>query len=47
MGDTTTAMRDSVFYRWHAFINEVYERHKNTLPPYELRKVVYGALFYV
>lgn len=24
-------MRDPVFYRWHAFINEIFIEHKNIL----------------
>lgn len=34
MGDTTTAMRDPVFYRWHTMINNLFEQHKLTLNPY-------------
>lgn len=34
MGDTTTAMRDPVFYRWHTYINSLFELHKQTLMPY-------------
>ncbi|KAJ8669026.1 hypothetical protein QAD02_000285 [Eretmocerus hayati] len=35
MSETTTAMRDPIFYRWHAFIDYVFTEHKNTLTPYE------------
>ncbi|XP_073975570.1 phenoloxidase 2-like [Rhodnius prolixus] len=34
MGDTATAMRDPIFYRWHAFIDDLFQEHKNTLPRY-------------
>jgi hypothetical protein len=34
MGDVTTAMRDPIFYRWHSFIDQVFVRHKLTLPVY-------------
>ncbi|XP_067015103.2 phenoloxidase 2 [Anabrus simplex] len=34
MGDTTTAMRDPIFYRWHEFVNSIAFEHKATLPPY-------------
>ncbi|KAJ1524517.1 hypothetical protein ONE63_011009 [Megalurothrips usitatus] len=34
MGDSTTAMRDPVFYRWHAFVDDIFQEHKRTLPPY-------------
>uniref|UniRef100_A0A1A9WQH5 Tyrosinase copper-binding domain-containing protein n=1 Tax=Glossina brevipalpis TaxID=37001 RepID=A0A1A9WQH5_9MUSC len=35
MGDVTTAMRDPVFYRWHGFIDSIFNRHKELLSPYE------------
>ncbi|XP_071448022.1 phenoloxidase 2-like [Hetaerina americana] len=35
MGDTATAMRDPVFYRWHSYIDHIFEMHKNTLQPYQ------------
>lgn len=34
MMDTSTAMRDPVFYRWHSMIDYLFLHHKNTLPPY-------------
>ncbi|XP_058983168.1 phenoloxidase 2 [Musca domestica] len=34
MGDVTTAMRDPVFYRWHGFIDSIFNRHKERLNPY-------------
>ncbi|KAF6200464.1 hypothetical protein GE061_004907, partial [Apolygus lucorum] len=34
MGDVATAMRDPIFYRWHAFIDEIFQEHKATLPRY-------------
>lgn len=27
-------MRDIVFYEWHTFVNDLFEQHKLTLPPY-------------
>jgi tyrosinase len=27
-------MRDPVFYRWHSFIDSIFQAHKSTLPPY-------------
>ncbi|XP_049766727.1 phenoloxidase 1-like [Schistocerca cancellata] len=39
MGDSATAMRDPVFYRWHAFVDDVFQEHKATLPPYTLQKL--------
>lgn len=34
MGDPATAMRDPIFYRWHAYVDYVFQQHKETLPPY-------------
>ncbi|XP_065201970.1 phenoloxidase 1-like [Planococcus citri] len=34
MGESSTAMRDPIFYRWHAFVNGMFEEYKHTLPPY-------------
>jgi len=34
MADPSTSMRDVIFYRWHAFIGELFDRHKRTLRPY-------------
>nr|CAD7429510.1 unnamed protein product [Timema monikensis] len=34
IGDPATAMRDPVFYRWHAFIDDIFQEHKNTMPRY-------------
>ncbi|XP_023168266.1 phenoloxidase 2 [Drosophila hydei] len=35
MGDVTTAMRDPIFYRWHGFIDSVFNKHKALLPVYD------------
>jgi len=34
MSSTATAMRDPVFYRVHGLVDEVYNKYKETLPPY-------------
>uniref|UniRef100_A0A6P7G6E7 Phenoloxidase 1-like n=1 Tax=Diabrotica virgifera virgifera TaxID=50390 RepID=A0A6P7G6E7_DIAVI len=34
MGDSSTAMRDPFFYRWHATIDDIFQNHKDTLPGY-------------
>ncbi|XP_063697465.1 phenoloxidase 2-like [Culicoides brevitarsis] len=34
MNDTATAMRDPIFYRWHSFINDLFEVYKKNLTPY-------------
>ncbi|EDW92261.1 phenoloxidase 3 [Drosophila yakuba] len=35
MGDSSTAMRDPIFYKWHAFIDNIFQEHKRQLTPYE------------
>ena len=39
MGDTGTAMRDPIFYRWHAFIDDLFQEYKRGQPPYEESEV--------
>ncbi|KYQ50116.1 Phenoloxidase subunit A3 [Trachymyrmex zeteki] len=39
MGEPATAMRDPIFYRFHAFTDDVFLEHKNTLPEYDLQQV--------
>lgn len=34
MGDAATAIRDPTFYRWHQYIDNHFQIHKNKLPPY-------------
>nr|ABR12412.1 prophenoloxidase [Procambarus clarkii] len=36
VGDNTTAMRDPVFYRWHKFVDDVFQEYKLTQPPYTM-----------
>lgn len=39
IGDPATAMRDPIFYRWHSFIDEIFQEHKKTLPRYTENQV--------
>uniref|UniRef100_A0A1Y9H270 Tyrosinase copper-binding domain-containing protein n=1 Tax=Anopheles dirus TaxID=7168 RepID=A0A1Y9H270_9DIPT len=34
MGDVTTAMRDPIFYRWHSYVDNIFQRHKVRFAPY-------------
>ncbi|XP_045134884.1 phenoloxidase 3-like isoform X2 [Portunus trituberculatus] len=34
MSETGTAMRDPVFYRWHKYIDDIFQQYKLTQPPY-------------
>ncbi|CAL8095574.1 unnamed protein product [Orchesella dallaii] len=36
MGDAATAMRDIMFYPYHEYIDNVFNRYKNSLAPYQL-----------
>lgn len=44
MGDSTTAMRDPVFYRWHAYIDDIFQEHKRRLKPYTLEELQYEGV---
>ncbi|XP_046734049.1 phenoloxidase 1-like [Diprion similis] len=44
MGDSATAMRDPVFYRWHAFIDDIFQEHKSTLPAYSVQQLDYQGI---
>ncbi|XP_016984437.1 phenoloxidase 3-like [Drosophila rhopaloa] len=35
MGYVSTSMRDPVFYKWHALIDDIFQEHKKILPAYK------------
>lgn len=39
IGDSTTAMRDPIFYRWHANVDDMFQEHKQRLPPYTVQQL--------
>ncbi|XP_046649864.1 phenoloxidase subunit 1-like [Daphnia pulicaria] len=39
MGDSVTAMRDPLFYRWHKFIDSLFQQFKATLSPYTAQQL--------
>lgn len=41
MGDSTTAMRDPVFYKWHAYVDDMFQEHKERLTPYTAQQVCF------
>lgn len=41
MGDTATAMRDPVFYRWHAYVDDMFQTHKEMLTPYTTTQLTF------
>lgn len=42
MGDTATAMRDPVFYRWHAYVDDMFQTHKEMLTPYTTAQLTFN-----
>lgn len=44
MGDSATAMRDPIFYRWHAYIDDLFQEHKRRLPPYTDQELNYPGI---
>uniref|UniRef100_A0A1I8Q7Q8 tyrosinase n=1 Tax=Stomoxys calcitrans TaxID=35570 RepID=A0A1I8Q7Q8_STOCA len=44
MGDTATAMRDPVFYRWHAYIDDIFQQYKIRLFPYTVSDLQYDGI---
>lgn len=39
MGDPAINLRDPVFYRFHSFIDDMFQVHKKTLPPYTVQRL--------
>ncbi|XP_076646001.1 phenoloxidase 1-like [Halictus rubicundus] len=44
MSDQATDMRDPMFYRWHAFVDDVFQEYKSTLPPYTVEQLDYSGV---
>lgn len=44
IGDSTTAMRDPVFYRAHAYVDDLFELHKSRLTPYTLQFLTFPGI---
>uniref|UniRef100_A0A240PKK2 Tyrosinase copper-binding domain-containing protein n=1 Tax=Anopheles atroparvus TaxID=41427 RepID=A0A240PKK2_ANOAO len=44
MGGLSTAVRDPVFYTWHKFIDDLFQRHKARLDPYRAAELANGAV---
>ncbi|XP_046386162.1 phenoloxidase 1-like [Ischnura elegans] len=44
VADPSTAMRDPVFYRLHAFVDELFHMHKRTLPRYTVAQLDYPGI---
>jgi tyrosinase len=44
MGDSGTAMRDPVFYRFHADMDDIFQEYKKKLPPYSEQELNYSGI---
>lgn len=44
MGDSATAMRDPIFYRWHAYVDDIFQEHKESLTPYTTTQLDYPGV---
>ncbi|XP_017867686.1 PREDICTED: phenoloxidase 2 [Drosophila arizonae] len=44
IGDSSTAMRDPAFYRWHAYIDRIFQEHKTRLPAYTDTQLNYSGI---
>lgn len=43
-GESATAIRDPAFYRWHAFIDDLFQIHKEKLRPYNETEIGYEPI---
>ncbi|CAG9854814.1 unnamed protein product [Phyllotreta striolata] len=44
MGDTSTSMRDPFFYRWHAYIDDIFQTFKSGLPRYNEQQLNFNGV---
>ncbi|XP_078040688.1 phenoloxidase 1-like [Augochlora pura] len=44
MTDQAVDMRDPMFYRWHAFVDDVFQEYKSTLPEYSVQQLDYPGV---
>ncbi|XP_068086764.1 phenoloxidase 1 isoform X2 [Anabrus simplex] len=44
VGDLATSMRDPIFYRWHKYIDEIFQQHKATLQPYTEQELGFSGI---
>lgn len=44
LGESATAIRDPAFYRWHAFIDQYFQIHKEKLRPYNEKEIGYDSI---
>lgn len=44
MGESATAIRDPAFYRWHQYIDDLFQIHKDQLEPYTVHDIGYDRI---
>ncbi|XP_063628353.1 phenoloxidase subunit 1-like isoform X1 [Cydia splendana] len=44
MGDSATAMRDPIFYRWHSYVDDIFNLHKAKLTPYSKQQLDFPSV---
>lgn len=44
MGDNATAARDPAFYLWHAYVDDIFQTHKELLDPYTEEKLKFPGV---
>jgi tyrosinase len=44
VGDLSTALRDPVFYRIHAHVDDLFNLHKEKLTPYTTQELTYDGI---
>lgn len=44
IGDSATAMRDPAFYRWHAYVDDLFQQHKERLTPYTVPELTFQGI---
>lgn len=44
IGESATAIRDPAFYKWHAFIDQYFQIHKEKLRPYNEKEIGYDSI---
>jgi len=44
MSDTSTSLRDPIFYRWHRFVDNIFQQYKATLHPYTREQLTFPGI---
>jgi len=44
MSDTSTSLRDPIFYRWHRFVDNLFQDHKGLLKPYTREQLSFEGI---